>query len=124
MAAYDVTLFDRGSVYVSNNALTVRLSLLYFNASIANFINSKFYKNLAEHATMVYVRGGGTLTLRQCKSTRNNGEALVTSYRSTVKTYDSKLTHNYASYGILLIQIRATNMSINNSIFSHNNAQV
>ena len=124
MAAYDVTLFDRGSVYVSNNASTVRSSLLYFNASIANFINSKFYKNLAEHATMVYVRGGGTLTLRQCELTRNNGEALVTSYRSTVKIYDSKLTHNYAMYGILLIKIHATNMSINNGIFSHNNAQV
>ena len=77
MAEYNVTLFDRGSVYVNNNVnnnvLTMRLPLLLFNASIADFNNCNFYKNLAKrHVTMVYIIGGGTLTLRPCELTHNN----------------------------------------------------
>ena len=116
---YNTIMLDVGSVYAHNNFST---TLLYLTVSNATFTNSSFCENFAIY-NMILIRSS-TLTLNQCEMTHNNVMRLVMSNNSTFKLFDTKLTYNFAMRSIFLIQIRATNISINNSTFAHNVAQV
>ena len=123
IAEFNTTMLDIGSIYTLNTFPPKISALLHINASITNFTNSRFYKNFVGSTIMIQVRSG-TLTLRQCELAHNNGTRLVMSSKSSIKIFDSKLTHNFAILNMNLMLIMNTNLSINNSIFAHNVAQL
>ena len=120
---HNTTMLDIGGIYTLNTFSPKRSALVFIIESIANFINSRFYKNrynayVRLHTIIYYVKGG-TLTLRQCELAHNNAELLI-SHDSTIVIYDSNLTHNFAGRRTSLLSIFTTNLSINNGIFAHN----
>ena len=123
-ANYNTTLLDIGSTYTCNTFSIKKSVLLDITASCANFTNSTFNENFVAKHTMIRVRDSGTLIVQQCELMYNNGTRVVDSRNSTIKIFNSIVTHNFASYSIYLIQISNTNMSINNSILAHNEAKL
>ena len=102
IAEYNTTMRDIGSIYTLNTYSTEGLALVFIYRSIANFINSRFYRN---HISELAYNNGG----------------LLLSHDSTIVIYDSNLTHNFAAGSwTSLLSIFTTNLSINNGIFAHN----
>jgi predicted outer membrane repeat protein len=69
---------------------------------------------------MIRVKSG-KVAIGNCDLAQNSGIKLLMSINSTTIILNSKLTHNYAN---VLIQIRATDLTLNNSTFSHNVAEL
>ena len=101
IAEYNTTMRDIGSIYTLNTYSTEGLALVFINRSIANFINSRFYRN--HISELAYDNGG-----------------LLISHDSTIVIHDSNLTHNFAGRWTSLLSIFTTNLLINNGIFAHN----
>ena len=125
IAEYKTIMLDIGSIYTLNTFSTKRSALVFINRSTANFTNSRFYENLVK-THIIHVKKC-TLTLKQCVLIHNNGDSeefsLLISHSSTIAINDSNLTHNFAANLMSLLHMTTTNLSIDNSIFSHNIGQ-
>ena len=121
-AQYSTTIHDIGSIYTLNTFSTKRASLLFFDRSVANFTHSRFSENFVVENSIIHTKRS-TITLRQCKFSRNNGEGLLMSYNSNISLYDSNLTHNFASSWLSLLQIFTTNLTVNNTTLAYNVGQ-
>ena len=119
IAEFNTTMLDIGSIYTLNAFSTKRSTLLFINGSIANFVNSRFYENFVDSTTIIHTKAS-TLTLRQCELTRNRGKGLVESSNSTIIIHDSNLSYNFVYGWMLLLQIKATSLSIDKSTIEHN----
>ena len=117
IAEFNTTILDIGSIYMLNTFSTKKSALLYINASTANFTSSAFHKNFPT-LTIIHVKGG-VLTIIKCELAHNERIGLVRSHNSSVNIYKTNFTYNYILRTTLIL-INATNVTINNSIFAHN----
>ena len=122
IAENDTAMYDTGSIYTHNTFSMDLSALLFFSSSTANYTTSTFHENFAtvkEKFDMIRVTSG-KVAIIACELAHNNGTMLLTSTNSTIKIFNSMLTHNFILHSYSLIQVSTTNILIDYSTLAYN----